>query len=787
MAAWVRLNSQLRSSGKLGAAVLIFANLFFASQVALGQSLQISPSNCGLVLGGTVIFCDTFDTVNSGIPSRTGALDPNVWGVSRTTGNTSLGALANDWAGTLLQSCTGQIGPVLPPNDIVICNGQLREATNDNVSGVFDDGTVVALTMYPKQPFDFAGRTGTVSFDVSNDSEGSHAAWPEFWITSLPIPGPFAHFLTWQSLPQFGFGIRLDGYMNASGAPDTCPEGAGHIGVGAVILINNYIGNDTDNAGNTVSVQGHACVASSTGPGNMNHFEFQVSQNQIDVYGTDAGVTPTAATLKHLATISNANLGFTRGLVWIDDVHYNADKGGTPSQRQHTFSWDNIAFDGPFVYRDFSYDALDNNTPDANGSVDLGKYALAGSSTSWNVLGMPGSPNPAATRVLFNFYHAAPPANLLVTVNGHAHIVPWPYPDMLASTWRTFAVTIPTTDLVAGINVVTIGSPDQAINVANDNIVLVDVPGGVPVLPGNSRTYPIARIASHDLNGDGKSDLVWRDSSGNVGIWLMNGNQLLQGGGLGNVNPNLWKIVGQRDFDGDGKADLLWNDTSGNIAIWFMNGAQVSQYASAPSAPGWTVVGTGDFNGDGKGDILWEDANHDLAIWLMNGTQVSQAGGIGTLPSGWSVAGTGDFDRDGKTDILFQNGGSVAVWFMNGVQVSQFGNPPGATPAWSVVGTGDFNGDGYSDILWRDTSDNLGVWLMQGTSILQAGGLGNVGSNWTIAETGDINGDGKSDILYRETSAGSIAMWYMNGIAALQYLGAGSVPLSWTIQGSNSD
>src|ERR1700722_5346572 len=145
---------------------------------------------------------------------------------------------------------------------------------------------------------------------------------------------------------------------------------------------------------------------------------------------------------------------------------------------------------------------------------------------------MPGSPNPAATRVLFNFYHAAPPANLTVTVNGHAHIVPWPYPDMLAATWRTYALTIPTTDLVAGSNVVTIGSPDQAINVANVNIVLVDVPGGVPVLPGNSRTYPIARIASHDLNGDGKSDLVWRDSSGNVGIWLMNGNQLLQGGGL---------------------------------------------------------------------------------------------------------------------------------------------------------------------------------------------------------------------------------------------------------------
>jgi hypothetical protein len=28
---------------------------------------------------------------------------------------------------------------------------------------------------------------------------------------------------------------------------------------------------------------------------------------------------------------------------------------------------------------------------------------------------------------------------------------------------------------------------------------------------------------THDFNGDGKSDIVWRDTSGNVSIWLMNG------------------------------------------------------------------------------------------------------------------------------------------------------------------------------------------------------------------------------------------------------------------------
>ena len=33
-----------------------------------------------------LIFCETFDKKNPGIPSRTGDLDPNVWGVSRATG-----------------------------------------------------------------------------------------------------------------------------------------------------------------------------------------------------------------------------------------------------------------------------------------------------------------------------------------------------------------------------------------------------------------------------------------------------------------------------------------------------------------------------------------------------------------------------------------------------------------------------------------------------------------------------------------------------------------------------
>jgi hypothetical protein len=55
-------------------------------------------------------------------------------------------------------------------------------------------------------------------------------------------------------------------------------------------------------------------------------------------------------------------------------------------------------------------------------------------------------------------------------------------------------VAIPITDLVPGTNVVQLGS-DQAMVTSNINIVLVDVPGGMPVLAGSNNAYP-AVVAS---------------------------------------------------------------------------------------------------------------------------------------------------------------------------------------------------------------------------------------------------------------------------------------------------
>ena len=402
----------------------------------------------------------------------------------------------NGWPSTLFRSCNGTT-TVTPPNDIRICNGQLREASNDNPTRSFDAGDVTVLAMYPKQPFDFAGRTGTVSFDISNDSRGTHAAWPEFWLTNLPVPTPFNHFDSWQALPEHGLGIRFASTVFA-GQYGYCQNGNNldktRWTVDSAVVVRNYVMDDTNGLGGVrtkMAVQQLDCVISPPADsGIMNHIELKISQNQIDVYATDAGVAPSPATLRKIAVITNANLSLSRGLIWLQDVHYNADKTDGPSQREHTFVWDNVAFDGPFTYRDFSYDALDVNQPNGvSGSSNLGKFSDPNQTASWNVLNMPANPKAATVRVLFNFYQYSSSKTLNVTVNGHAHPTPWPYPDTQGFTWRTFAVTIPITDLVPGTNVVQLGS-DQGMVTSNVNIVLVDVPGGVPVLPGSNNAYP---------------------------------------------------------------------------------------------------------------------------------------------------------------------------------------------------------------------------------------------------------------------------------------------------------
>jgi probable HAF family extracellular repeat protein len=352
--------------------------------------------------------------------------------------------------------------------------------------------------------------------------------------------------------------------------------------------------------------------------------------------------------------------------------------------------------------------------------------------------------------------------------------------------------------------------------------------GGQIVESNNSGTSFVGTLSTtisvpFDFNGDGVSDVLWRNSNGSLAEWFMDGSAIsstatptYQGSA---VSPGAsWSVAGIGDFTGDGDADILWRNSNGSLVEWLMNGSTIEStatptYQGSAVSPGasWSVAGIGDFNGDGADDILWQNTNGSLAMWLMNGSTIESSvtptcQGSAVSPSAsWSVAGIGDFTGDGDADILWRNSnGSLAMWLMDGSTIESSTTPtyqgsavsPGSS--WSVAGIGDFNGDGDADILWRNSNGSLAMWLMDGSTIESSatptyqGSAVSPDSSWNIVEIGDFTGNGDSDILWQQSTTGALVEWQMNGsqIVSSQSVtsqGAPVAPSSWTSQAKPTD
>jgi serralysin len=319
---------------------------------------------------------------------------------------------------------------------------------------------------------------------------------------------------------------------------------------------------------------------------------------------------------------------------------------------------------------------------------------------------------------------------------------------------------------------------------------------------GVQLTIQAAVIADvrNDFNGDGRSDILWRNLDGSLSDWLgqANGGFVTNDANAFTIVPTSWEVTGTGDFNGDGRDDILWRNTNGQLSNWLgqANGGFVSNDANAfTTVPtSWQVAGVGDFNGDGRDDILWRNTNGQLSDWLgtaTGGFTTNDANAFTTVPTSWNVAGVGDFNGDGRDDILWRNtNGQLSNWLgtaSGGFATNDANALTSAPTSWSVVGVGDFNGDGRDDILWRNTNGQLSNWLAQangGFVSNDANAFTTVPTSWSVVAVGDYNGDGRDDILWRNTN-GQLSNWLGTATGGFTPNDANAfttVPTSWTVQ-----
>lgn len=295
-------------------------------------------------------------------------------------------------------------------------------------------------------------------------------------------------------------------------------------------------------------------------------------------------------------------------------------------------------------------------------------------------------------------------------------------------------------------------------------------PGATPVAcdpnsgpqPPTAATYqwaaqPGSSVAAADVDGDGKADLIVRQSNGELYIRYGQGN-----GQFGSQTQSEIGIAGSLfagDLAGDGKADLVRRDGS----AWALNtgtgsgtfGADVSWTWNSNPTASYLV---GDFDADSNSDLVAWEPNGNLYIKYGTGggdftNQSLSTGWVST--SAYRVAA--DFNGDQKADIAVWDSAASRWVIRHGTGAGAFGSEATAVtsaPSSSVTPlAADVDGNGLADlILWNQSA---GVW----STYLNVESAPPVTGNRTV-KTGSLT----LDVPGNSTTGGTqLALWSPNG------------------------
>jgi len=301
---------------------------------------------------------------------------------------------------------------------------------------------------------------------------------------------------------------------------------------------------------------------------------------------------------------------------------------------------------------------------------------------------------------------------------------------------------------------------------------------------GGNRNFAV------DINGDGKTDLLWIGSQGTY-------VELGQGDGsfvrvLSDNSPNAqWpEDTGNKnylaDINGDGKVDLVWIGSQGTYAsLGQGDGTFVRVFSDGSVAGQWSENSGNrnhlvDVNGDGKVDLVWIGSQGTyVALGVGDGTFV-RVFSDGTVASQWpEYSGNRnnlvDVNGDGKIDLVWIGSQGTYVSLGKGdgtfVRVLSDNSPNGQ---WPEDGGNrsfftDVNGDGKIDFVWigsQGTYVSLGKGDGTFVRVLSDGSPGgqwaeNSGNyNYVV----DLNGDGKADLLWVGTQGTYVSLGRGDGV-----------------------
>ncbi len=242
-----------------------------------------------------------------------------------------------------------------------------------------------------------------------------------------------------------------------------------------------------------------------------------------------------------------------------------------------------------------------------------------------------------------------------------------------------------------------------------------------------------------DFGARGKSDLLLQDvASNDVGIWtnfdsFADSRRAVRGVKAG------WVVDAVADLDGDGRSDIVWRytgvspnpDDTGVVFVWFMNDGVVTEVKQRGGAPlSWSLVGAADLHGGGMADLIFvSPANQVRVLTALPNRQFVNEPVVGrAVQAGYTLTRLADFNADGKADLFFENGaGLMEIWTMNGRTVQGWIDL--AVPAtWKVFAIADLNGDGTADIVFKKPDNTLAVWLMSAANPLAPTVIVNAGA-----------------------------------------------------------